>query len=234
MKKNTKTFCIDGINMQFDSIAFNNSFIFNQKKSNCSKLEYEIELGTALNLSNNAIHNWRFGINGPSDIETIKELAKILNIKDFRALLKKGNKKTMTITERQKDALKRIYDAIIDYLDRFEKTNGFNDLWFDFVDNGVKPEYVEDKLYDVAETELHKIELVVKKEYIELYKLPIYNQLIEYVGEDLCNTFNGKLSYGYRFEAPVQKLDGTQSGITTDEDYNFALKRINELLEEYM
>lgn len=37
-----------------------------------------------------------------------------------------------------------------------------------------------------------------------------------------------------RFEAPVEKIDGTRDTLTTDEDYTLALKKINDILEAYM
>ena len=79
-------------------------------------------------------------------------------------------------------------------------------------------------LYDIAETEQHKVEIVLAKEYIELYRLPVYGKLEEY--DDLCEIYNGKLSYAYRFEAGVENIDGTRSDVTTSEDYMRALKKI--------
>lgn len=205
MKKVFKTFIIDNRPMRFNSVSFERFFKAKQKKLGISVLDYEFELGEKLSVTNHAIHNWRFNSNGPSDIASIKLLADYLDISDYKLLLQKGDEKIMKISERQKDSLKRIYDAIIDYLDKFEKTNGFNDLWFDFDDENVSSNYIENRLYDIAENELRKIDLIIKKEYIELYKLPIYDQLREYVWEDLCDTYNDKLSYAYRFEAPVLK-----------------------------
>lgn len=72
MQKDTKNFMIDGKNMQFDSVSFKDLFTSGRKKAGMSVLEYETELGEALNVSSNAIHNWSFGMNGPSDLETIK------------------------------------------------------------------------------------------------------------------------------------------------------------------
>lgn len=64
----------------------------------------------------------------------------------------------------QISSIKRIYDSIIEHLDYFEKTDGYNDLWLDFKDKGIKSEYIEDKLYEVAEKELNKVMLCYKKE----------------------------------------------------------------------
>jgi hypothetical protein len=44
----------------------------------------------------------------------------------------------------------------------------------------------------------------------------------------LWETFDGKLGYAYRFEAIA---DGNP---TTEDDYNKALKRINEIIEQYI
>lgn len=51
---------------------------------------------------------------------------------------------------------------------------------------------------------------------------------------DLDEGCDGKLSYAYRFEAPVEKLDGSKDGVTTSEDYACAMKKVNEILEGYM
>ena len=236
MKKDTKIFNIDGKSMQFDSVSFEQLFTANRKKNGLKVVDYEAELGDVLSVSSNAIHNWRFGMNGPSDVETIKQLANYLRIADYTLLLKNGREKTtMQISERQKDSLKRIYDVVIEYLDTFQRTDGFNDYWYQFKERGAKtPEHIENLIYDVAMEEVHKVELVLAKEYIELYRLPVYGQLEEYVSDDLYETFNGKLSYAYRFEAPVENTDGTRDGVTTSEDYTRALKKINEILENYM
>lgn len=235
MQKNIKNYNIDGKCMQFDSSSFREFFSAIRKKKCMSALEYEAELGESLCVSSSAIHNWRFGMNGPSDVETIKQLAVCLEITDYMLLLKNGKvKKTMQITERQKDSLKRVYDAVIEYLDTFQRTDGFNDYWYKLEEQGTKTDSIENLLYEIAEKEQHKVELVLAKEYIELYKLPVYGQLEEYVCDDLCEAYNGKLSYAYRFEAPVENVDGTRSGVTTSEDYTRALKKINDILENYM
>lgn len=235
MQKDTKKFVIDGKNMQFDSVSFNEFFILRSKKNGKAVLVYETELGEALSVSSNAIHNWRFGMNGPSDLETIKHLAECLEISDIMLLLKDGKENTvMQISERQKDSLKRVYDAVIEYLDKFQRTDGFNNYWYDLTDEGVNEKCIESMLYEIAEKEQHNVELVLLKEYIELNKLPVYSQLEEYVYDDLIEIYNGKLSYAYRFEASVENEDGTRDTVTTDEDYMFAWRKINDILESYM
>ena len=235
MAKDIKIYKIDDKCYQFDSNAFNNFFSISCKKSGINKLEFETDLGEELSVSHSAVHSWRFGENGPSDIETVMNIASVLEISDHMLLLKERKEKSfMQITERQKDSLKRIYDAVIDYLDHFQRSYGFNNYWHMLCDQGMEPIYVESELYKIAEEAQHKVELVLMKEYIELHNLPIYEQLEEYVYDDLVEIYNGKLSYAYRFEAGVENADGTRDTVTLDEDYTQAIKKFDDIMEAYM
>lgn len=235
MQKETKVFNVDGISMQFDSEAFNIFFKNSKKREEIRILDLETNIGDNLGVSRDAVHSWRFGQNGPADIDMIKKLAEYMGLTDYKKLLKERKEEVvMQITERQKDSLKIIYDAIIDFLITFDETDGFNDFWHKFVDMGVPPEHVESRLYDVAEEEQRKVIHVLQKEYIVIHKLEIYPKLEEYVYDDLCDIYNEKLSYAYRFEAGVENVDGTRTTVTTSEDYTAALNKINDLLDPYM
>lgn len=235
MQKETKAYMIDGCKMQFDSNFFRKLFASNRRKKGISVLDYEMKLGESIGVSSNAIHNWRFGVNAPSDVEFIRDLASCLGLGEYKLLLEE-RKETMAmqITERQKNSLKRIYDAVVEYLDAFQNTDGFNEYWHELSEHGLNSRQIEDKLYSIAETEQHKVQLVLDKEYIEIHKLEVYNKLEEYVYDDLCDIYNGKLSYAYRFEASAMNADGTRMGVTTGEDYTQALKKINSIIEPYM
>lgn len=235
MQKKIKKYIVNGKAKQFDSFAFKKLFDERYNKLGISKLEYEMKLGELLCVSHNAIHNWRFGNNGPSDIDIIKKLANYLEISDYELLLvDRKDDIIMKITERQKDSLKRIYDAIIEYLDRFRQTDGFNNYWSKLSQKGIDSKYIEGMIYDIAEKKQHKVELVLEKEYIDLYRLPVYEQLEEYVCDYLIQIYDGKLEYAYRFEAGVENKDGVREKRTTNEEYVLARKRINDILEVYM
>lgn len=234
MNKKIKSYIIDNKKMCFDRMSFNKIFLTCREKKNISVLEYENELGELLGVSESTVHSWRFGNSGPVNLDVIKKLSTSMELQDYTLLLKVSDVNTETnISERQKDSLKRIYDAIIDYLDEFLKTDGFNDYWLDLCDKGIDHKHIQNELYNIAEKARHKVELVFEKEYIELFRLDIYSQLQEYVYKDLSDIYNCKLDYAYRFEAIVQKSDGSQSGITTYQDYISVLKKINFLLECY-
>ncbi len=108
MAKKFKSISIDGQVYQFDSEIFRK--LFDEFKGKRKTLDYEIELGDMFSVSGDAIHNWRFGANGPSDLDAIKEIAEYFGLSDYKKLLKKEDDTVMQISERQKDSLKRIYD----------------------------------------------------------------------------------------------------------------------------
>ena len=73
-----------------------------------------------------------------------------------------------------------------------------------------------------------KVNLVLDQEYFDLRDTKIYEELCEFVSEDLVDIYAGKTSYAYRFEAVV---DGNP---TTSEDYNKAMIHLNSIIEAYI
>ncbi len=235
MQKETKTFNVDGTNVQFNSEAFSSSFLEYKKREKLKIQDLESNIGEYLSVSRDAVHNWRFGQTGPSDIETIQKISEYLNLSDYKMLLKKRKESAvMIVSERQRDSLKRIYDAIIEFLIEFQKSDGFNSYWYKFEKVCNSEEHIENNIYYIAEEAQNKVINVFQKEHIVIHKLDVYPELEEYVYDDLCDIYDGKLSYAYRFEAGVENVDGTRDTITTSEDYTSALTKINELLYPYM
>ena len=222
----TTIFEIGNEKYQFNSLAFNQCINQYSKKNDIKKGKVEDLLGEKLFVSSSAIHNWRFGSNGPASIELIKNLAKYLKI-DYMALLKKYKEieEMDKLSTLQIESLKRVYDAIIDFLDDFDKTDGFTgSLWYEFERKGSK--YPEEDIYDYAQNKIEKVQKVLLKEYFYLHDTEVYEELNSYIENDLYDTFDGKLSYAYRFEAVP---DGNP---TTFDDYSKALQRINEIIEK--
>lgn len=188
----------------------------------------EKELANHLGISENTVHKWYYGTGGPIDFETVKRLAETLDVKDITLLLKfidEGDDTMEKLSDRQLSAVKRVYDACVQFLHEFERTAGFNDYWFDLKDAGSTD--IETELADMADDKINYIRLVLRQEYFDLHDCEIYNTLWEYVNEDLMNTYDGKLSYGYRFEALVE------GNPTTDEDYDKAMIRLNTIISKY-
>lgn len=229
ISKETKIFQVNGKKMQFDFLVFTREFQRHRKAEGLKVSQLEEIIADAVSVSVEAVHNWRFRSNGPSDLQTIKDIAKELNISQWELLLKEVTEDTnmVKLTTQQQESLKRVYDSIINFLHIFENTDGFTgNLWYRFAEQGSKDP--EEDIQEYADKEYYKVELVIKKEYFYLHDTAVYDEIYDYFYNDLLDTYDGKLGYAYRFEAIP---DGNP---TTSEDYEKALKRINEIIEKYV
>ena len=128
------------------------------------------------------------------------------------------------LTDRQLSAVKRIYDICVWFLHEFEKSDGFNNYWYKFAQKGASDPKSE--IEELADGMHAKVILVLDQEYFDLRECEIYDELCEFVNEDLVNTYDRKLSYAYRFEAIP---DGNP---TTTEDYDKAMIRLKTIIEK--
>ena len=229
VSEETKLFYIGDNGYRFDSNSFNTYFRNSAKENEIKYGDFEEKIANKLFVTKEAVHNWRFGSNGPGSLEIIQKLANAISISDYMKLLKKHVEvnKMEEYSTLKIESMKRVYDAIIDFLEDFSVTDGFTGaLWYKFERMG-SPD-PEDDIYGYAEDKIRAINLILQKEYFYLHDTKVYSELCEYVDNDLWDTFNGKVSYAYRFEAIP---DGNP---TTEEDYDKALKRINEIIEQYI
>lgn len=226
--KDTRVFTVGGKQVRFDAQIFNKNFEIYRR---CKKLkigELEEQLAEKLNVSREAVHNWRFRKNGPSDVEMLIITAKTLGLSDWTLLTTEidgGNAMTQ-LTERQKDAAKRIYDVCIWFLSEFSNTDGFNDYWCRFEEAGSKDP--EEDICELVQKKMDKVGMVLDQEYFDLHGHEIYDEFCEFTSEELTDAYSGKLSYAYRFEAIP---DGHP---TTSDDYDRAMKVLNAIIDKYL
>lgn len=220
----SRIFILNNEKYIFNFYKFNNYFNEFVKEYNykISKLEYE--LGEYVNRCNDAIHNWRLKKNGPSDIETIKLICNFFNIENYKILLcKKQHINKNELNRQQVLSIKRIYDKIIEYLQDFYTSFGFNDYWLDLDVSNLNK---ENALYELINSKLNRVILTFMQEYIFLKNTQIYHSIKEYIYNDLYDIFDGKISYAYRFENMVED--------SVEEDYYKALDKINEIVSNYL
>ena len=225
-----KKYIIDEKIYYFDYDIFNKYFR-NKKIQNHTTLEsLENELSNFLIISKEAIHSWRFKKQSPSSLEMIIKISKYFDIKDYMILLKrKETKNNMSnFNQYQINSIKTIYDKIIEHLDYFYYTDEYNDLWIKMGDEGYNKNNIEDKLYEIDDEKINEVFLSYEKEKIFLKNTEIYDEIGEYIYNDLYDIFNGKLSYAYRFEAIPS------NNPTTQEDYEKAIKKINLIIDKYI
>lgn len=205
----------------FDFNHFQDLFLKKSRKEGINISDLEEQLGDFVHKSSSAIHNWRFQKNGPSDDETVRLISDFFELDDYHFLIKKnfGENEKLLKNDFQKLSLKKIYDAIIEFLEDFYNSNGFNEYWWSF-QNELDPEIcLQQKVLE----KMNVIILSLKKEYIFLKDVNLYDELNNYIYNDLFDLFDGKLSYGYRFE---------NLGLT--EDYCKAVDKINDIVNRYV
>lgn len=223
-----RVYCVDGKKATFNKFAFRQLL---KQKSRTEKNErtsismLELKIAEELQTAVNTVHKWAYNGGGPSDYQMVERLAVTLGATDVSMLLNfidEGEHDMTHLTDRQLSAVKRIYDICIWFLHEFEQTDGFNDYWYQFSRNGSTDP--ENDIAELADSLIRKVELVLDQEYFDLHNCDIYDELCEFVSTDLIDTYDGKLSYAYRFEAIA---DGHPK---TSEDYNKAIIRLNEII----
>ncbi len=231
ISKKTTTFSIDGKNYRFDFDAFNSAFRLYARKKGFTLGFLEETLAASCSCSPDAVHNWRFRSNGPGDIEMVTRLTSALGIDKphyfLKEIIERKEEPKMAkikLEERQLDAAKRIYSAITKFLHEFYRSDGFNDYWFKYTNWGDP----EEGIYQAVEKMHDHLFLVLEQEYFDLHNTGIYEAFSEFLHNDLYETYDGKLSYAYRFEAIP---DGNP---TVSDDYNKALDSLNLILETYI
>lgn len=224
----SRVYTVEGKKMQFDSNNFKILIKSYGKRNKMKNQDVEQSLANGLNVSADTVHKWHYGMSTPTDVDLVKGLSKILDLDDFTTLLKSvdGGNSMGKLSDRQITAVKKVYDICIWFLNEFSNTSGFNDYWYEFQYKGIADP--EEAIADMADEMHRKIELVLDQEYFDLRDTDIYNELCEFVSEDLIDIYDGKVSYAYRFEAHA---DGNP---TTSEDYNKAMIKLNGIIEKYV
>ena len=226
---NLREYNIDGRRAVFNKEAFRHYLTQKSRKEKIAKSKLENQIADQMGISPSAVHKWIYNGGGPMDVAMINLLAGALGISDATLLITFIDDRGITmerLNDRQKTAAKRIYDLCIEFLYEFNRTDGFNNYWFDFQRAGSKNPEMD--IYSKVEDMLGPIHLALNQEYFDLRGSDIYNELCEYVSEDLWETFDGKLSFAYRFEAHPS------GNPTTDEDYDRAMIRLNTIIDKYL
>ena len=222
-----RVYCVDGRKAIFNKIAFNHLMKQKSRKDRISVSKLEQLLAEKLQIAVNTVHKWNYNGGGPSDYNMVVQLAEFFGASEASMLLTfidEGENNMTHLTNRQLSAVKRIYDICIWFLYEFERSDGFNNYWHQFSQQGFSDPKTQ--IEELADGMLAKVQLVLDQEYFDLRGCDIYDELCKFVDEDLLDTYDGKLSYAYRFEAI------TNGNPTTTEDYNKAIIRLHAIIDK--
>ena len=228
ISKSLKIFEYQNKKYQFDTKKFDDISKQYKNKKRMALSAIEKLIADKVNISEEAVRNWRYGKNGPSSLEMIKEISEVLELKSLTSLLVKfdGGKNMIAITDREKIALKKVYDSIVDFLYEFSKTDGFELVMYD-IKNGIKCGFTEN-MYDEISEKLSNVYRTYNKEYFDLGRHEVYSELNEYINNYIYDMFDGKIA----FENGKTVLK--PSKLTVDEEYANALSELNRIIEKYI
>ena len=238
----TRGFHIDGITYYFNFKEFHKAFrnfSMQDDLKGTSLSKCEEALSKILGASKDTVHGWRIEKNGPIDLDKIKELATALGLKNYMDLLYTNEHKEditpmeITVTERQLDSLKKIYDAFLLFFDEYERTEGFNDYYPDLskITDENKRKEAEFDFYKELHEKMYKVALVYRQELVVLHQLDI-EELEDLIYEDLPDLYVNQLGPEERGDAKVRE-DHTWTEVPWDVAKDYIMDKLNEFMFQY-
>lgn len=235
ISKNFKTLMvIDGKEYIFNSEAFNSDYkkcYKFAKLSNTyeSELQYSEDFAEELHVSSSAVKNWRLGNNGISDLDTVKMIANKFrrNYQEYlierkekaeEKQMKNENKSDRIIDETEKNAVRNIYHAFVDYMDVFEQTAG--NTYFDMTPYSSQDSF---RLINELKLEIRKSMLDIPKDLYE----KLLNFPEKFFWEDETDETN--IFENHRF---IDTLDNPNQANNIWFRHDFIQQLSNELFKE--
>ena len=204
--KNSKTrlFEYDGRKVMFDRTQFCFAFDSYRQANKIPVIQLEERIAETVFLSREAVHNWRNGYNGPSDIPTIQSLAAFLKVspESLLADYKEENRIMNHFTESQLESAKRLTDGLWDYIYMFSETEGFTT----HIDISTGEQFMLSSGNDYQDEYYDKLSAVFRKEYFTLHGCEFYAEL-EILLNDISSSYDSDYRYLSESEIDNKAID---------------------------
>ena len=246
----------EGTKYQFDSEKF--KVLINQKKlslnkthKKTTKAEIMESIAAEMCVSTEAIKNWMYGYNGPSDLEQVKKIGDYFET-DYHFLLNKEEDTVSTATINTFDGstqalytrekVREIYSACLYYLNRgaYHQDKIFEA--YDFYKDGLMPGAAVPELMRAASDELFPA-LDAIRELLKKYMLDIPENFYDKVYNYTCERQDAMIDY-YRFhytpedkeKIKKEELWILEAGYKEACDYFFekGISELRELFQDYI
>lgn len=243
-KKGTTTYLIGNVEKGFYFQGLKDAFRHREKGVSVSAMERQ--MGDAVGVTSDAVHQWRFEKSAPGDIETVRRIEGFLGLApgDLLCDIRGGNMERLT--DRQRDAAARIYAEIEDYVLAFSQSDGF--VWKNYVIKDGSPfaKYLIsfDAMHDPERCACFKdgvdfadaawtyLMHALDREWVNLAEHPLFPELEAYIDGPLLDMWNGKTDPDYRFEAYGPEDDmADRSNLTATQR---AIKGARKLISQYL
>ena len=228
MGDKTRKFVIDGKELYFAKDKFKIHFKTHQTANNLQTNILKRLIADHVSVSESTVNGWLCGPSGPATTDIIAGLADFFNLPESDFYVEEEQPKMEKLNEQQIQAVDRIYKEIINFLFLFLNTGGvFSES--EYIYNFHVP---YDKRHEYAGSEFEKVKIAWYKEFVYLKGTQIYDELDEYIWNDLIGTYQDisgnipevdKCSYQYR-----------SPGGTVWKDYDAAMVKLQELISKYI
>ena len=247
MKNTNKAYMVDGSKYQFSSVSFNalinlKKYKDNENGNRITKAIITEELAKNLHVSTDAIKNWLYGYNGPTDFEQVKAISDYLDV-DYLVLLQKveddnmvegikvsvsaedifndGFEKRIGDYIETKRCIRNIYQKMLAYVNETEKC-------FEKYQN-IKDEEINEETY----IEEEKDNIRLKDLYCELQdELDKYYLDLSFKLQNDIRNYMWGVMFDYHDEVSIGKLYDCDYK-PSDEEKKIVQKKIEEMKDYF-
>lgn len=246
----------EGTKYQFDSEKF--KVLINQKKlslnkahKKTTKAEIMESIAAEMCVSTEAIKNWMYGYNGPSDLEQVKKIGDYFET-DYHFLLNKEDD-TMSIAAINtfdgsaqalytREKIREIYAACLNYVNRGAFHQSEISDAYDFYEDGMKSGAIIPELMRSASDELFPA-LESIRELLKEYLLDIPESFYDRIYNYTCERQDAMIDYYHFGYAPADEENGKKEELYINEKaykeaceyyYDKGMSELRELFREYI
>lgn len=213
---------VNGLSMVFNHEAFRRIFSDRAAKEKKLGRQYETIVGEQTDLGASTIHEYLLKNDVPKDLSTVKRIATNWRL-GYLSLLEplEAQAKGKPLSEREREAVRRIYGAVCEFNRVFFETDGMfcDEEGGSYLAGGIRS--------DSAYREYRKVLYAYRCEYIDLSEHPIYEELWDYINNSLREMFVSRLEKSSRY-------DNQENGRPIDTDYNESTEKIISILDKYI
>lgn len=221
---NTRKYVIDGVTYGFNTEAFAHSIDTYVRSNKLTKEKTYEAIGEYVHCSPDAVKNWKKSRNAPQEFEIVKRLAEFFKVDVSCFLIVKENDDMGKLTDLQLMSVSRVYGEIIDYLDYYGETAGF-EYGYEPYDINMADEQYYDKLAVIVYDKINSFSRLLRKEYLFLHDTPVYNELYDFINSYLLEMFDDTNSKQYEID-----VNGADFGNFAEEYYINSIKKLHDIL----
>ena len=122
---------------------------------------------------------------------------------------------------------------IIEYLDDYETSCGFQNYWEEYAKANQDDEHPDLYILEAASNKLHKVEVALLKEYPFLHRLDIYGELDDFISGDLCAIYDDEMNYPDHYNEDDAFDNHCVYDKVAYKAFQTSMDKLNKLMDEF-